>query len=414
VKAKIAKTLIKTLEAKEKPYEVSDTQISGFILRVQPTGRKTFYFAYRNKAGTKQRVKIGVLGPMTLEQARDRAKLFDAKIAGGVDIGKEKAQERHDAKQAKETTLAYFIEHRFTSWVLANQKEGQAALDRLDFSFKEFKNKPLHELNISLIDTWRTKQREAGLKPSTINRRVNSLKGLLRQAVAWEMLESHPLLGLKDLKVDNSPKVRYLEEGESSRLFQALEVRDEELKQARERGNEHRQKRGYELLPSLLNYAYADRMTPLILLSIKTGMRRGELFDLLWEDVSFDQEMITVKGDTTKTSKTRYIPLGPKALEALKQWGEQQTKKHSRVFPADDEGGRLDNVRKSWASILKRADIASFRWHDMRHDFASQLVMKGVSLNTVRELCGHANYETTLRYAHLAPSHKAEAVALLG
>lgn len=410
---KISKTLIKGLEAKEKPYEVSDTQISGFILRVQPTGRKTFYFAYRNKAGVKQRVKIGLLGPMTLEQARDKARLLDADIAQDIDIGKQKAKEKHQAKVAQETTLAYFLEHKFSPWAEANLKAGQATVDRINTSFKAYEKKPIHELNIPLIDAWRTKQLKAGLKPSTINRQVNSLKGLLRQAVAWEMIDSHPLQGLKDLKVDNSPKVRYLKEDESKRLLETLEKRDEELKQARERGNEHRRQRGYELYPSLLDLAYADRMTPLILLSIKTGMRRGELFDLLWEDVSFEQKLITVKGDTTKTSKTRYIPLGPIAIEALKKWEDQQTKANSRVFPADD-GGRLDNVRKSWASILKSAKLTNFRWHDMRHDFASQLVMKGASLNTVRELCGHAKYETTLRYAHLAPSHKAEAVALLG
>ena len=71
-------------------------------------------------------------------------------------------------------------------------------------------------------------------------------------------------------------------------------------------------------------------------------------------------------------------------------------------------------MKRSWMKLLKDAEITKFRWHDMRHDFASKLVMKGVPLNTVRDLCGHADISTTLRYAHLAPEHKAEAVALLG
>jgi site-specific recombinase XerD len=73
----------------------------------------------------------------------------------------------------------------------------------------------------------------------------------------------------------------------------------------------------------------------------------------------------------------------------------------------------INNVKKSWTNLLKEAGIENFRWHDMRHDFASQLVMKGVDLNTVRELMGHADMKMTMRYAHLALSSKLRAVEVL-
>ena len=73
----------------------------------------------------------------------------------------------------------------------------------------------------------------------------------------------------------------------------------------------------------------------------------------------------------------------------------------------------MGDCRSSWESLLKKANIQNFRWHDMRHDFASQLVMKGADLNTVRELLGHADIKMTLRYAHLAPDHKLRAVEML-
>jgi site-specific recombinase XerD len=84
------------------------------------------------------------------------------------------------------------------------------------------------------------------------------------------------------------------------------------------------------------------------------------------------------------------------------------------VFPSPKSGEVFNNVRRAWEGVLRAAQIKKFRWHDMRHDFASQLVMKGVDLNTVRELMGHKDMKMTLKYAHLAPQVKRAAVKLLG
>jgi len=227
------------------------------------------------------------------------------------------------------------------------------------------------------------------------------------------VISNHSFTKLKQLRVDNSPNVRFLTELEEPRLRGAIRQRDQELKEDRERGNAFREVRGYELMPSLNSRSYVDRMEPMIVLSLKTGMRQGEVFDLEWSDINLRNKVLTVRGEIVKSNKTRHIPLSPIALDCLRAWKAQSKKTGGRVFPADD-GGRLNNVKKSWQRILKTADIEGFRWHDMRHDFASKLVMKGVPLNTVRELCGHADLNTTLRYAHLAPDHKADAIALIG
>ena len=99
-----------------------------------------------------------------------------------------------------------------------------------------------------------------------------------------------------------------------------------------------------------------------------------------------------------------------KPIEVLQQWQAQSGGKPDLVFGAK-WGGRLTNIKKSWGELLKDAGIENFRWHDLRHHFASKLVMASVDLNTVRELLGHSTITMTLRYAHLAPEHKANAVA---
>lgn len=414
MQAKITARAIKSLAIETKPYEVVDTELKGFLLRVQPSGRMTFYYSYRNEAKKRKRIKIGQLGPsLSLAQARDEAIIIAGEVSQGKDVQGEKQSRRQAAVDTLEKTLERFIDQAYEPWAASNLKSAKSSIDRVKYSFPLLLNIPMIEITVSLLERWRTDKLNESLKPSTINRCVNSLRAVLTKAVEWEVIEEHPLRKLKALPLASTPKVRYLSEEEEKRLSDALLQRDDELKAARSRGNEHRKKRGKGLMQELSNFAYGDRMTALVTLSLKTGMRRGELFDLEWHSINFEQKIITVVAETAKSKKSRHIPLSPTAIEALRNWQKQAPSMSGRVFPSDS-GGRLDNVRKSWASILDLAEIADFRWHDMRHDFASKLVMRGVPLNTVRELCGHADLNTTLRYAHLAPDHKADAIALIG
>lgn len=415
MQAKITETLLKKLEIEPKPYEVVDTTLKGFILRVQPTGSKTYYFAYRNTANRKTRIKIGTASNLTVAQARDVAEDHAASVIKGSDVQQAKKDEKHKAALVHERTLGRFLEKHYGPWVLQNKKSGCRTIEVITRNFSHLFSLPLSKVSVLLLEQWRTERLKAGTKPSTINRDVTALRGLLTKALEWEALEEHPLRRLKQLPIDASPNIRYLSPEEDQSLMASLIARDNEIKEARARGNEFRKARGYETLPDLHSVTYGDRLLPMVLLSLKTGMRQGEVFDLRWCDVSFEENLITVRAAIAKSNQTRHIPLSPSARLCLANWKLQSEVENEQqlVFPSKD-GGRLDNVKRSWTSVLKEAKIKNFRWHDMRHDFASKLVMKGVPLNTVRDLCGHADIATTLRYAHLAPEHKAEAIALLG
>jgi len=150
----------------------------------------------------------------------------------------------------------------------------------------------------------------------------------------------------------------------------------------------------------------------MVLISLNTGLRQGELFNLKWENINFERATLTVTANNAKSGKTRHVPINSTTLQILKNW-RMQVQQNKFVFSSKKTGMSFNNVNKAWRSILESAEIENFRWHDMRHHFASKLVMANVDLNTVRELLGHADIKMTLRYAHLAPEHKANAVEKL-
>lgn len=223
-------------------------------------------------------------------------------------------------------------------------------------------------------------QQTNGLKRSSINRGETALKAALNWGVHVGILEKSPLERLRPLKeTDSEHIVRYLSDNERKRLYKEL----------------------YKLPLNQLRYA--------VIVSLNTGVRRVALLSLTWDDISFKEDIITLKAAFSKSGKTQKIPMNAACIEALSQWKVIQKYPSSTeiIFPED-------NHLNSWRTLLKRAAIKNFRWHDMRHDFASRLILKGVDLNTVRELLGHSDLKMTMRYAHLAPEAKKKAVDLLG
>ncbi len=401
MKALITNSFISSIKPKDKAYDVWDTKLTGLILRVNPTGKHV----YRCEYGRGKRVTLGKCTVLTPIQARDRVKEILADTVKG--------NPPQPKKRNHILTLNEFIKNEYKIWRYANRKSAKKDIDRLISVFlDEFGNYPLLSITPLAIDKWRSKRIASGIKPITANRDISILKSMLNKAEEWEIIPENPLRKFKLAKIDNSPNVRYLTNEEETNLKNALFLRDEKLRSARLSANEWRQQRNYKTLPDLTKIFFTDHMTPMILLSLNTGLRQGELFNLKWENINFERAILTIAGDLAKSGKTRHLPLNTLALQLLKNW-KTQTKNNEFIFQNPNTNKPFDNVKKAWRTILEQAKIEKFRWHDMRHHFASKLVMAGVDLNTVRELLGHADIKMTLRYAHLAPEHKANAVEKL-
>ena len=305
-------------------------------------------------------------------------------------------------------TFKQYLTHEYEPWVLANRRTGNETLRRLRQAFAEFLPLSMADITPARVERWRTARLAGQTAAATVNRDLAALRAALSHAVATDLLPAHPLARLKPARVDSRGVVRYLSGDEEKRLRWALEARDTQRRRGRDAANLWRRERSYDELP--IYGAYTDHLTPLTLLALNTGCRRGELFALTWADV--EGAVLTVRGASAKSGQTRHVPLNREAREVINAWRPEDAKPGAHVFANGEKAG-LTTIKTAWAPLLKRAAIETFRFHDLRHTFASKLVMAGVDLNTVRELLGHADLKMTLRYAHLAPAVKAAAVEKL-
>lgn len=230
MKTNLTERYIKSLTPEEKPYEVIDAGMSGFLLRVQPTGGMTFYVSYRNKSGERQRVKLGAYGHITLTQARDLAKQHLGAIASGIDPNHEKKQVKVEAVKAKEEaiTLKKFVEEVYQPWVMANRKSGAHTMLVLDRYFHQWFNKPMMDFTRQQIEEWQIKQHKRGLKPSAVNRPLNALKSVFTRAHELNLIQDNILRPVKKMQECKDIRVRYLAPDEVDRLKSVLQERNQE------------------------------------------------------------------------------------------------------------------------------------------------------------------------------------------
>ena len=224
-----------------------------------------------------------------------------------------------------------------------------------------------------------TLKQKKSLAPATYNKHLAVLSAILDYAtlqqeddgVLDQYIDLNPCKRVRSLKLDNKI-VRYLSYAEKPRL----------LKAAKEIGGKFYLK---------------------VLMGLTTGMRRGELDQLRWNDINFEKGLAMLAD--TKNGTPRHTPIPSVIMDELRKNREVG---NSLLFPSTVDENQAFDYRKKWASCLKAANIKNFRWHDMRHDTASTLARDGRTLKEIAEILGHKSLASTDRYTHLCTDHKSQ------
>ena len=226
MKALISDALIKKLPTKPRAYDVRDTQLKGFVLRVQArTGTKSYLVEY----GRNRKFSLGQHPVLKSSEAREKARLVLGEVFTGGDP-------QGTLRRSKAHTLESFIEQEYLPWSKAHLRTAEATAANILKSFKDYKNRGLGTLDPWLVEQWRTKRLNEGLKASTINRAFGALKTALNRASEWGFIDANPIASVKLLREDNNLPPRYLSKDEYRRLLRALDDREREIRKKRKSG----------------------------------------------------------------------------------------------------------------------------------------------------------------------------------
>jgi integrase len=199
-------------------------------------------------------------------------------------------------------------------------------------------------------------------------------------------------LGILNRKVTSNPARSVTHRREDNNRVRFLSVEEEQK------------------LRKVVGAKWASHM-PELDLAINTGLRKGSQYGLTWDMVNWKDRMLNIP--RTKNEEPIHVPLNDAAIAALRVVHDRGDGR-GRVFQSAKTGEPLENGRHWFDDAVVEAKIKNFRWHDLRHTFASRLRMKGAPLEDIADLLGHKSLTMTRRYAHLGPSKLHAVVALLG
>jgi integrase len=279
-----------------------------------------------------------------------------------------------DIRKEPDPVKFHAFAKEYLQWAKANKKPSSYERDFYTMRIfdREFESKNIQDVTTWQVEKYKVKRKEQ-FKPATVNREIALLKHMFSKAVEWGKMKENPAKKVKFFK-GAVKRVRFLMPDE----FQIL----------------------------LSNCV--DFLKPIVTIAVHTGMRKGEILGLKWEQVDLEQRIITILD--TKNNERKDLPMDETVrtlLQGLERRGE---------FVFSSAKGKPFNemtIHNAFHEAMKQARISDFRFHDLRHTFASNLIMAGVKIEKVQKLMGHKMLTMTQRYAHLAPGYLAESIKVL-
>ena len=283
--------------------------------------------------------------------------------------------------EAGSTRMIDFINEIYLPWSRANKRSCRDDELNCRVLSDYFGGKSFTQISPLVIEKFKRDRKDTETrykrprKPASVNRELATLSRVFSLAMDNGIVSNNPCRKVRKLREDNQRK-RYLSVGEEKALMAVLIGRRAHL-------------------------------APLVQLAIHTGMRRGELLGLRWQNVDFIRGVIHVT--QTKTNRDRDVPMNSAVKRILLDL-QRESEGQEFVFVSGKTGVNLTDVKKGFASACTDAGIKDFKFHDLRHTAGTRLADSGADAFTIAEILGHATLQMTKRYTHATDLRKREAV----
>ena len=370
---------VESLSAEERDRIFWDRELPGFGVRVYPSGRK-IYVVQSRAGGAPRRIALGTHGELTATQARLRAAQVIDRIKRGED----------PTPPPAEATVADLAARYLSAHVAQNCNAHTAGIYR--GSLENHILPALGMMPLAVVETAHVAALHYRLRstPRAANRALSVLSKMFSLAAAWGLVPdgTNPCKGVR--KYREKKRERFLTRDEYRRLGQAL-VEAEADAEA-----------GIEGAVSL----YAITALRLLML---TGCRLNEILTLRWDDIDRTAGEFRLRDGKTGA---RMVPLTPTAETVLA--GIERVPLNPWVIVGKQPNTHLSTITADWYRLRARAGLDDVRIHDLRHSYASRALAAGESLSMIGKLLGHADIQSTARYAHLARETERLSAARVG